>query len=92
MDIGMIVVAILEGTIHGDTTHLGKLWVSSMMVLFALELLRLFESVPWRARVTIQYAEYLAGIIVIVSIADKIRFLRSRLKNPYKGHKEAPGE
>lgn len=85
MGIGMIIVSVKEGAIHGETTFMGKLWVSSMMLLFALELLRLFEAVPEAVVTLITGGEYVAGMIVVLSVADKISFLRRRMRNPYAG-------
>ena len=73
--LGMAVLALREGKANPLATFLGKASVFALMVLYALEVARLF-SVPWIGDLTVvTVILYVVAVIVAVSIVDKAVFL-----------------
>ncbi len=73
--LGMAVLALREGKANPLATFLGKASIFALMVLYALEVARLF-SVPWIGDDTVvTVILYVVAAIVVVSIVDKAVFL-----------------
>ena len=73
--LGMIWLTLREGKANPLATFLGKMSIFALMVLYALEVARLFE-VPWfgNERV-VTIIEYIVALIVAISVVDKAIFL-----------------
>ncbi len=70
--IGMLILLIIHKTVEPQSTLFGKIAVATIMLLFVLELFRLYPGSFF-----IQYlpfVEYAAGIIIGLSIFDKFYF------------------
>jgi len=73
--VGMALLALREGRADPLATFLGKASIFSLMVLYAMEVARLF-SVPWIGDETVvRIVSYIVAGIVAVSIVDKGIFL-----------------
>jgi phosphatidylglycerophosphate synthase len=73
--IGMIWLTLREGKPNPLATFLGKASVFALMVLYAMEVARLFE-VPWIGdERVVTIIEYIVAVIVAVSVVDKAIFL-----------------
>ncbi len=76
--VGMAVLAVREGKADPRSTFVGKVSIFALMVLYAMEIARLF-SVPWIGNETaVTIVLYMAAAIVIASMIDKGIFLRRR--------------
>jgi phosphatidylglycerophosphate synthase len=76
--VGMGLLAIREGKADPRATFVGKVSIFSLMVLYAMEIARLF-SVPWIGNdLVVQILSYVVAAIVVASIADKAVFLARR--------------
>ena len=75
---GMGMLAIREGKADPRATFVGKVSIFSLMVLYAMEIARLF-SVPWIGNdLVVRILSYVVAAIVVASIADKAVFLARR--------------
>ena len=73
--LGMALLALREGKTNPLATFLGKASIFSLMVLYALEVARLF-SVPWIGDdAVVEVILYIVAAIVAISIVDKVIFL-----------------
>ena len=95
--IGMAVLALRDGKSDPRATFLGKASIFSLMVLYAMEVARLF-SVPWIGDETVvRIVSYVVAAIVAVSIVDKAIFLGKRFavappeRDTASGAHEGPG-
>lgn len=93
--VGMAVLALREGKADPRATFVGKVSIFSLMVLYAMEISRLF-SVPWigneRIVLIVMYA---VAAIVVASIVDKAVFLGrrfSRTAAPGAAAAQGPGQ
>src|SRR5208283_5118099 len=76
--VGMALLALREGKAEPRSTFVGKVSIFSLMVLYAMEIARLF-SVPWIGNATVvMVASYVVAAIVIASMIDKAIFLGRR--------------
>jgi len=76
--IGMAVLALRDGKTDPLSTFLGKASIFSLMVLYAMEVARLF-SVPWIGDETVvRIVSYIVAAIVAASIVDKAIFLQRK--------------
>jgi phosphatidylglycerophosphate synthase len=78
---GLMVLAVLtvKKRVTPRTSFLGKATVASTMVLYAIELLRYLADLP---RWLFGGLEYAVGVIITVSIVDKILIMINDLKAP----------
>jgi phosphatidylglycerophosphate synthase len=73
--VGMALLAIREGKANPRSTFVGKVSIFSLMVLYAMEIARLF-SVPWIGDgQVVQVVMYTVAAIVVASVADKAVYL-----------------
>lgn len=73
--IGMAWLTLREGKANPLATFLGKASIFALMVLYAMEIARLFE-VPWIGDVrVVTIIQYITAVIVAVSVVDKAIFL-----------------
>ncbi len=73
--IGMAWLTLREGKANPLATFLGKASIFALMVLYAMEIARLFE-VPWIGDVqVVTIIQYVTAVIVAVSVVDKAIFL-----------------
>jgi phosphatidylglycerophosphate synthase len=76
--VGMALLALREGKADPRSTFVGKVSIFSLMVLYAIEVTRLF-SVPWKGSTTfLMIVSYVVAAIVVASIVDKAIFLQRR--------------
>jgi phosphatidylglycerophosphate synthase len=76
--VGMALLALREGKANPLATFLGKVSIFSLMVLYAMEIARLF-SVPWIGdELVVSIMSYVVAVIVVVSMVDKAIFLGRR--------------
>ncbi len=76
--VGMALLALREGKAEPRSTFVGKVSIFSLMVLYAMEIARLF-SVPWIGNGTVvMIVSYVVAAIVIASMIDKAIFLGRR--------------
>jgi phosphatidylglycerophosphate synthase len=76
--VGMALLAVREGKADPRSTFAGKVSVFSLMVLYAMEIARLF-TVPWIGNETVvQIVTYVVTAVVIGSIVDKAIYLGRR--------------
>jgi cardiolipin synthase (CMP-forming) len=80
--VGMGLLAIREGKADPRVTFVGKVSVFALMVLYAMEIARLF-SVPWIGNeLVVLIVMYTVAAIVVVSVVDKAVFLGRRFSLP----------
>jgi cardiolipin synthase len=73
--VGMALLAIREGKANPRSTLVGKISIFSLMVLYAMEIARLF-SVPWIGNgQVVLVVMYTVAAIVVASVADKAVYL-----------------
>jgi cardiolipin synthase (CMP-forming) len=73
--LGMVWLTLREGKANPLATFLGKMSIFALMVLYAMEVARLFE-VPWIGdERVVTIIEYIVALIVAVSVVDKAIFL-----------------
>jgi phosphatidylglycerophosphate synthase len=78
--VGMALLAVREGKANPLVTFTGKASIFSLMVLYAMEIARLF-SVPWIGDETVvRIVSYVVAVIVAASMVDKAVFLARRFK------------
>jgi len=94
--VGMGLLALREGKADPRSTFVGKVSVFSLMVLYAMEIARLF-SVPLIGNASVvQIVLYVVVAIVVASIVDKAIFLGRRFSraaaapDPAAAHGRAP--
>lgn len=75
----VLVVLTVKKRITPRTSFLGKATVASTMVLYAIELLRYLADLP---RWLFSGLEYAVGLVIIVSIVDKVLIMINDLKAP----------
>ena len=76
---GMGIILLKKGTVNPETSFLGKASVFAVMVLFILEIFKLIH-VPYIGNTSfIMICEYIAGIIISVSLVEKFIFLSKKL-------------
>jgi phosphatidylglycerophosphate synthase len=76
--VGMALLAIREGKADPRSTFVGKVSIFSLMVLYAMEIARLF-SVLWSGSgIVITIVSYAVATIVLASIVDKAIYLGKR--------------
>jgi phosphatidylglycerophosphate synthase len=76
--VGMALLAVREGKADPRSTFVGKVSIFSLMVLYAMEVARLF-TVPWIGNeLVVQIVTYVVTAIVIASIVDKAIYLGRR--------------
>ncbi len=83
----VLVVLAVKKRISPRTSFMGKLTTASTMVLYAFELLRFMTRLPSMVYAT---AEAAVGLIVALSIADKVIMMIQDLKMPAL-HTQEPG-
>jgi cardiolipin synthase len=89
--IGMALLTLREGKADPLPTFLGKASIFSLMVLYAMEVARLF-SVPWIGDDTVvRIVSYVVAGIVAVSIVDKAIFLGRKFAAAPPRHRRASG-
>jgi len=76
--IGMAVLALREGKANPLATFLGKTSIFSLMVLYALEVARLFSVPAIGDETVVTVVLYLVAAIVAASVVDKAVFLARR--------------
>lgn len=78
---GLMVLAVLtvKKRVTPRTSFLGKATVASTMILYAIELLRYLADLP---RWLFSGLEYAVGLVIIVSIVDKVVIMINDLKAP----------
>ena len=80
--VGMGLLAIREGKADPRVTFVGKVSVFALMVLYAMEIARLF-SVPWIGNeLVVLIVMYTVTAIVVASVVDKAVFLGRRFSLP----------
>ena len=80
--VGMALLALREGKADPRSTFIGKVSVFALMVLYAMEIARLF-SVPWIGdELVVLIVMYTVAAIVVVSVVDKAIFLGKRFSLP----------
>ena len=80
--VGMALLAIREGKADPRSTFVGKVSVFALMVLYSMEIARLF-SVPWIGNETVVLVVmYTVAAIVVASVVDKAVFLGRRFSVP----------
>lgn len=76
--VGMAVLAVREGKANPLATFVGKVSIFSLMVLYAMEIARLF-SIPWIGDETVvRIVSYVVAAVVAASMVDKAIFLARR--------------
>jgi cardiolipin synthase (CMP-forming) len=76
--VGMALLALREGKANPVSTFMGKASIFSLMVLYAMEIARLF-AVPWIGNeLVVRIVSYIVAAIVVASMADKAVFLARR--------------
>ena len=76
--VGMVVLALREGKANPLVTFVGKMSIFALMVLYAMEVARLFD-VPWIGNDTVvRIVSYAVALIVAGSMVDKGIFLARR--------------
>jgi phosphatidylglycerophosphate synthase len=86
---GMTVLALREGKANPLSTFMGKTSIFSLMVLYAMEIARLF-SVPWIGDVlVVRIVSYVVAGIVIASVVDKAVFLTRRFSRVSEERRQA---
>ena len=89
--VGMAVLAVREGKANPLATFAGKASVFALMVLYAMEIARLF-SVPWIGDETVvRIVSYVVAAIVAASMVDKAIFLARRFSAVTRRRSSAPG-
>ncbi|MGA2977898.1 MAG: CDP-alcohol phosphatidyltransferase family protein [Spirochaetia bacterium] len=87
---GMAMLALRTGKADPVSTFLGKMSIFSLMVLYAMEIARLFD-VPWIGDDKIvAIIMYIVTLIVVVSIGDKTIFLARMFAKTPPRRKQAP--
>ncbi len=77
---GMALLAVREGKANPLVTFAGKASIFSLMVLYAMEIARLF-SVPWIGdEAVVRVVSYVVAAVVAASMVDKAIFLARRFK------------
>jgi phosphatidylglycerophosphate synthase len=75
---GMAVLALREGKADPRSTFVGKVSIFSLMVLYAMEIARLF-SIPWIGNEkVVMVVSYVVAAIVVASMVDKAIYLGKR--------------
>jgi len=88
---GMAILAVREGKANPLATFAGKASVFALMVLYAMEIARLF-SVPWIGDETVvRIVSYVVAAIVAASMVDKAIFLARRFRAVTRRRSSAPG-
>jgi phosphatidylglycerophosphate synthase len=78
--VGMALLAVREGKANPLVTFAGKASIFSLMVLYAMEIARLF-SVPWIGdAAVVRVVSYVVAAVVAASMVDKAIFLARRFK------------
>lgn len=79
----MAILLLVKKRIEPRSTFMGKAAVASIMVLYAIEVLKLvMKATTWPI---LQYSEWIVGGIVAASVVDKIvAFIQDFKKNPKK--------
>jgi len=72
---GMAVLALVEGKADPRATFLGKVSIFATMVLYVLEVAKLFGVPGIGDPLTVRIIEYLVAGIIVASVADKAVFL-----------------
>lgn len=76
---GMGIILLKKGSINPETSFLGKASIFAVMVLFILEIFKLI-SVPYIGNTFfVMICEYITGIIISISLVEKIIFLSKKL-------------
>jgi phosphatidylglycerophosphate synthase len=76
--VGMALLALREGKANPLSTFMGKASIFSLMVLYAMEIARLF-SVPWIGdEIVVRIVSWVVAAIVVASLVDKAVFLGRR--------------
>jgi cardiolipin synthase len=89
--LAMILLALREGKPNPLSTFLGKASIFALMVLYAMEVARLF-SVPWIGdEEVVQIVTYVVAAIVVASIVDKALFLARRFSAARRQKSSASG-
>ena len=89
--VGMALLAVKEGKANPLVTFAGKASVFALMVLYAMEIARLF-SVPWIGDETVvRIVSYVVAAIVAGSMVDKAIFLARRFSAVTARRSRAPG-
>jgi phosphatidylglycerophosphate synthase len=88
---GMAVLALREGKANPLSTFVGKMSIFALMVLYAMEVARLFD-VPWIGNESVVgVVLYLVAAIVVGSMADKAIFLVRRFASLPPRRSQASG-
>ncbi len=88
--LGMGLLAIREGKANPLSTVIGKVSIFSLMVLYAMEVARIFE-VPWIGNeLVVRIVSYVVALIVLFSIVDKAIFLGRRFAHAAPPRTQAP--
>jgi len=89
--VGMALLAVREGKPNPLVTFAGKASVFSLLVLYAMEIARLFH-VPWIGdEVVVRIVSYAVAAVVAASMVDKAIFLRRRFSEATARRSHAPG-
>jgi len=88
--LGMVALALREGKPDPLSTFLGKASIFALMVLYVLEIAGLF-GVPWIGNdLVIRIVEYAVALIVLLSMADKVIFLRRAFQKTPRRRERIP--
>ena len=88
--VGMAFLAVREGKANPLVTFAGKASIFALMVLYAMEIARLF-SVPWIGdEAVVRIVSYVVAAIVAASMVDKALFLARRFSEVTSQASEPP--
>jgi cardiolipin synthase len=76
--VGMALLALREGKANPVSTFLGKVSIFSLMVLYAMEIARLFSVPGIGDEAVVRIVSYAVAMIVVISMVDKSIFLGRR--------------
>jgi cardiolipin synthase (CMP-forming) len=86
---GMGLLLLIEKKPRPETSLCGKIAIAVTMGLYAIEILRFLPFGEFAINIAANVLEYIAGVVLVVSVFDKAIYFRKRLAEIKKGDSKA---